>query len=263
MTLRILQSESVAARRRVYFLAVDSLDGATPETGLTGTGYISKNGGTPAASTNSVVEIDATNMPGWYYLELTAAEVDTLGTIEVRYKDAACAEVVARAMVVPTDPYVSMSDKVEDWVYGASMAFHEIGSTYGEIMTDVIVSGHPSIPFQLAEEVFDEALAAHATAGTFGAVVADILSDIETDGVVITAATIQAVADELLKRDFSAVSGEAARSVLSALRFLRNRWAEAGGTLTIYEENDTAPAWTATVTRNSGYSPITGVDPSD
>jgi hypothetical protein len=101
----IKQSEGTAARRRLYFQIVDSVDGITAKTGLTGTGRVSKNGGATNASSGSLVEIDATNMPGRYYVELTAAEVDTLGHVEYRYKTGTCAEVVARAMVVAYDPY--------------------------------------------------------------------------------------------------------------------------------------------------------------
>ena len=98
-------SEATAAQRRILFHAVDATDGIAPETGLTGTGWFSKNGATPAASTGSLVELNATNMPGRYYIEATATELNTVGIIEFRFKAAACAEVVARAQVVPFDPY--------------------------------------------------------------------------------------------------------------------------------------------------------------
>ena len=100
----IQQSESTAARRRIFFHAVDATDGITAETGLTGTGFISKNGATPIASA-SITQISATNMPGRYYVELTAAQVDTLGVLEFRFKTAACAEVFKEAQIVPWDPY--------------------------------------------------------------------------------------------------------------------------------------------------------------
>jgi len=102
------QSEATAAQRRLFFHAVDATDGITAETGLTGTGRISKNGAATAATAASISEVDSTNMPGRYYIELTAAEIDTLGIIEFRYKAAACAEVIARAQVVPFDPYDSV-----------------------------------------------------------------------------------------------------------------------------------------------------------
>lgn len=70
------------------------------------------------------------------------------------------------------------------------------------------------------------------------------------------------IVDKLLKRDLSALAGEAARSLLNAVRFLRNKWSLSGTTLTVYKEDDTTSAWTATVTNSAGADPITGSDPS-
>jgi len=98
-------SEGTPARRHIYLHLVDGTDGITAETGLTGVGRISKNGATTAATSGSLVEIDSTNMPGRYYIILTATELNTDGMVEVRYKAAACAEGVARGQVVPWDPY--------------------------------------------------------------------------------------------------------------------------------------------------------------
>jgi hypothetical protein len=67
-------------------------------------------------------------------------------------------------------------------------------------------------------------------------------------------------ADALLKRDMSAVTGEATRSPLNALRWLRNKWSYSSGTMTVTKEDDTTTAWTATVTQTAG-NPVTGVDP--
>ena len=98
-------SEGTAAQRRLFFHAVDATDGLAPETGLTGTGFLSKNGATPVATSGSLNELNSTNMPGRYYIEFTAAELNTVGIIEFRFKAAACAEVIARAQIVPFDPY--------------------------------------------------------------------------------------------------------------------------------------------------------------
>lgn len=69
-------------------------------------------------------------------------------------------------------------------------------------------------------------------------------------------------ADALLKRDWTSVTGEALRSVLNALRFLRNKWSVSGTTLTVTTEDDATPAWTSTVTTDAAAEPITGSDPS-
>lgn len=103
------QSESIDARRRVYMVLVDSTDGITEKTGQSGTVYLSKNGTTQAQSTNSLVEVDSVNLPGHYYVELTASELDTLGFLSVRYKAAGTAAFQWVGQVVADDPYINHS----------------------------------------------------------------------------------------------------------------------------------------------------------
>ena len=79
--------------------------------------------------------------------------------------------------------------------------------------------------------------------------------------VTVAAAAQTSIADAILKRDWSAVSGESARSVLNALRFLRNKWAISGATLTVKKEDDSTTAWTSTVTTAAGADPVTGNTP--
>lgn len=69
-------------------------------------------------------------------------------------------------------------------------------------------------------------------------------------------------ADALLNRDMSAVSDTNARSPLNALRFLRNKWSVAAGTLTVTKEDDTASAWTASVSTDAAAEPVIGSDPA-
>ena len=73
--------------------------------------------------------------------------------------------------------------------------------------------------------------------------------------------TATETADALLKRDMSAVTGEAARSPLNALRFLRNKFSIAAGTLTVTKEDDATTAWSAAVTTTAG-NPVTAIDPT-
>ncbi len=77
----------------------------------------------------------------------------------------------------------------------------------------------------------------------------------------LTSAERNAIADANLNRDMSAVSDTNARSPLNALRALRNKTDIAATVLTVYEEDDATPAWTAALTLNSSAVPVTGVDP--
>lgn len=83
-------------------------------------------------------------------------------------------------------------------------------------------------------------------------------------GFALTSTEHNNIADALLKRDWTAVTGEAARSVLNALRFLRNKWSVSGTTLTVTKEDDSTSAWTATLTTTaaSGADVITSSDPT-
>ena len=83
-------------------------------------------------------------------------------------------------------------------------------------------------------------------------------------GFALTSGEHTNIADAILKRDWSSVTGEAGRSVLNALRFLRNKWSVSGTTLTVTKEDDSTSAWTATLTTTaaSGADVITSSDPT-
>ena len=70
------------------------------------------------------------------------------------------------------------------------------------------------------------------------------------------------IADALLKRDWTGLTGEANRSVLNALRALRNKTSVTGDTLTVTKENDSTTAWTATLITDSLAEPVVSIDPS-
>ena len=134
----------------------------------------------------------------------------------------------------------------------------------------------------IADAVWDEALSGHTTAGSGGKALADIDTHTDTeiaaikaktdnlpaspaatgDAMTLTSGERNSIADALLKRDWTAVSGEAARSVLNALRAIRNRVGISSGTVTVYKEDDTTSAWTAAATTDASADPITEVDPS-
>lgn len=69
-------------------------------------------------------------------------------------------------------------------------------------------------------------------------------------------------ADALLNRDMSAVTVTNSRSPINSLRALRNKFTTAGGTYTVYKEDDVTSAWTATLTTDPTADPITASDPA-
>lgn len=68
-------------------------------------------------------------------------------------------------------------------------------------------------------------------------------------------------ADAVLNRDMAAVADTNTRSILNALRFIRNKWTNSGSTLTVFKEDDATPAWTAVIASTPGADPVSGVDP--
>ena len=68
--------------------------------------------------------------------------------------------------------------------------------------------------------------------------------------------------DQALLRDWTAITASVpARSMLNALRFLRNRWDLTATTLSVKKEDDFTEAWTGTITTNASAEPVTGLDP--
>ena len=70
------------------------------------------------------------------------------------------------------------------------------------------------------------------------------------------------IPDQILKRDWALVTGEAARSILNALRPLRNRFVLTPTVYSVKKEDDTTEAWNATVSTSSSAAVVTAIDPT-
>ena len=72
-------------------------------------------------------------------------------------------------------------------------------------------------------------------------------------------------ADALLDRNMATGTDSGSPTVRTprqALRFLRNRWDVAAGSLTVKKEDDTTTSWTGTVSSDAAALPIIGNDPA-
>ena len=83
-----------------------------------------------------------------------------------------------------------------------------------------------------------------------------------TVGATISAAVRGMMADDLLNRNIQGGGAGGARVVRDAFRQLRNRRAISGATMTVYQEDDLAAAWTATISSNSTAVQLTDIDPA-
>jgi len=101
----LVQSEATAARRRMLFHVTVILDGSDA-TGLTLDGAdvtISKNGAAFGNAAGTVTEL----ANGWYQLEFTAADLDTVGALAVRIGEALVDFVLVQHQVVVDTPYLT------------------------------------------------------------------------------------------------------------------------------------------------------------
>lgn len=166
--------------------------------------------------------------------------------------------------------------------------------------TGYSLSVAPLTTAQTASAVWDALLTSYTTANSFGARIIrgtatspsyetfitgsnHIACDVHTmQASVITAAAIAAnaftsaefdatalaaIADYILLRKLDRTgqgTGSTAneRTVLSALRYLRNKVDISASTMTITTEDDTTTAWTATLSSTAGLNPVTGIDPA-
>jgi hypothetical protein len=76
----------------------------------------------------------------------------------------------------------------------------------------------------------------------------------------IAASANEAIADAILNRNVGSGSNTG-RLVKEALYLLRNKAVISGGTLTVYQTDDSTSQWTAVITTTAG-NPISGVDPA-
>lgn len=85
-----------------------------------------------------------------------------------------------------------------------------------------------------------------------------IVSDTNT---MVQTAYIESIADTLLGRNIAG-SSNTGRLVKEALYALRNKTEIVGNQLNVYNNVDSAVAWTASVASSAGANPVTGIDPA-
>ncbi len=294
---QIKQSDADAAHRRIPVLLVDITDGFTPELGVTApTINVSKNGATPASGAGTWAEIGN----GQYYYQLTTGEVDTLGWVSLNIEKATVSrDYNSVVQIMAYDPFDTVRiglTALPNAAAGASGGL-PTGNASGQVTVGSLAA---TAQTDTAGAVWNALLASYTTANSFGARVVrtrstspsnevtitgsfHIAADVhELQPAVITAAdfatgaidanalnatALAAIADYLLLRKLDRTgqgTGSTAneRTVLSALRYLRNKVDISASTMTITTEDDTTTAWTATLSSTAGLNPVTGIDPA-
>lgn len=145
-------------------------------------------------------------------------------------------------------------------VWSAARADFSLAGTFGEGVSSVRGDVTGNVGGSVGGNVEGSVL------GTVGGVAAGGISSLSlaTDALSASAlsqAAAQKIADEILNRNLAGGGSGNSRNIRNALRGLRNRVRNQGGTLSIYEEDDTTIAWTAAATTAAG-DPMTELDPT-
>ena len=194
-------------------------------------------------------EVDATNMPGVYRLDVPDAAL-AAGADDVTIVARGASGTNGAVMTVKLSSGGLTSAQTAAAVWGASPGPYVDATTMGGILneTNGLANGIDSEVGDIPLLVWDEPLSSHTTAGTTG-----------------QRLNANVLADELLARELGSGSSAGAineRTVRSALRGLRNKTTVINSEMTVYKEDDASTAWSATVSSSDSSKTITGVDPS-
>lgn len=242
------------AGQTIELYAYDYSTGA-PKTGDAAnlTFYVAKDGGSVTAlADTSAAELSSTNAPGWYRCDLSAAETNFDNALFTGKSSTSNVIVVGRPASTTATYLAEMIARFLSMVEAAAGSPNEFRFTADALVRAPSGSFSGPSAAAIADAVWDEAISGHAISGSTG----------EALGAISSIPTATENADALLNRDMSAVSDTNARSPLNALRFIRNKWSIAAGTLTVTKENDSTTAWTASVSTTAGADPVTGNDPT-
>lgn len=191
---------------------------------------ISKDGGAAANVTNLPSAIAMGNTAMWDF-SLTATEMQA-AKVRITVSDSATKAVEDVMFEIDT--------------YGNASAQHAVD------LNDAIRAGLTSLPNAAAEA----AGGLYTRGSGAGQINQDTNGRVDTRMVNAASGTL----DEIYKRDLTAVSGEARRSLLNAIRPLLNKVSIAGGVMTVTKEDDVTTAWTAAVVTTAG-DPVSSMDP--
>lgn len=232
-----LLQQSTAGQIVVLGPFLDSGDGNTEETALTIANTdikIHKAGATALVNKNSG---GATHMAnGLYYITIDATDSNTLGGVVIYCHPAGALPVKWEGAVVTPAAYNVLTAVTGD-------AFARLGAPAGASVSADVAA------VQADTNDIQSRLPAALVGGRMDSGVGAMDAGVMTE-----------VADAMLDRNLAGGASGGSRNVRNALRSLRNRQGIAAGTLTVYQEDDTTPAWTAAVTTTAG-NPLSEIDP--
>lgn len=166
----------------------------------------------------------------------------------------------------------------------AALISGRMDATVGAMQANVLTAAATATDFgaEIADAVWDEAIAGHLGAGStgaalnaagaagdpwttplpgaYGAGTAGYIIGTNLDFILSNVPTANENADALLGRNIAGGSSTG-RIVSEALYPLRNLWTNIAGTYTVYQTDDTTISWTSSLTTDAAALPITGSNP--
>lgn len=168
------------------------------------------------------------------------------------------AGVVGRFSIIPAKVWDSLSGGTDNLeIDTIQIAGAAVSTSTAQLGVNTVSLSNDAITAASLQDGAIDAATFAAGAITAAAVATDAI-----DADALAADAITEIVLALLKTDWTGITGEAARSMLNALRFIRNKWSITGTTLTVTKEDDTTAAWTAALTTDAASDPVTGVDPA-
>lgn len=145
-------------------------------------------------------------------------------------------------------------------MWAAQRERHTLAGSFGEGVSSVRGDVTGDVGGSVGGNVLGSVAGSVGSIGTGGIVAATFAAG-AIDSTALAQNACQQIADEVLNRNLAGGGSGNSRNVRNALRSLRNRIRVNGGTLEIYQEDDSTLAWTAVSTTAAG-NPITEIDPS-
>ena len=149
--------------------------------------------------------------------------------------------------------------------YGAGSAGYILGNNLDAAISSRMATYTQPTGFLAA--TFPTGTIANTTNITAGTITTttNLTTNNDKTGYALTSADHIVGADALLDRNMATGTDSGSptvRTVRQSLRFLRNKWAISGTTLTVNKEDDTTASWTATVATDAAAIPVVGSDPA-
>lgn len=254
--MTIYLKQSTASQEVALGFFVDATDGNTEETGLTIAASdirLHKAGATTLATPSA----GATHISnGIYYWVADATDTNTLGSMSVYCHPAGALATKVECVVLAANIYDSL-------IAGTDLFDVNVAQWLGTAPATPTVAGVPEVDLTHVAGATTDVSTTATNVAAIKAKTDNLPASPAAVGSAMTLSTAgyEAAADALLNRNVSGGSNTG-RLVKQAYHFIRNKWTVSGGTLTVYDTDDTTSSWTSAVTGTAGADPITATDPS-